>query len=158
MRYVDVILPLPLEGTFSYAVDDKKANGIVAGMRLLVPWGKSKTVAALCVCVHDDKPDLDDSKIKEVLDVLDPAPVILPHQYRLWQWIASYYMCTMGEVMNAALPAGLKAETGYRPIPQRTSTAHRHRSFATNAQTAESVSRLSATLPLEPLLRESLRD
>ena len=115
MRYVDVILPLPLEGTFSYAVDDKKANGIVAGMRLLVPWGKSKTVAALCIRVHDDKPDLDDSKIKEVLDVLDPAPVILPHQYRLWQWIASYYMCTMGEVMNAALPAGLKAETGYRP-------------------------------------------
>ena len=104
MRYVDVILPLPLEGTFSYAVDDKKANGIVAGMRLLVPWGKSKTVAALCVRVHDDKPDLDDSKIKEVLDVLDPAPVILPHQYQLWQWIASYYMCTMGEVMNAALP------------------------------------------------------
>lgn len=115
MRYVDVILPLPLEGTFSYAVDDKKANGIVAGMRLLVPWGKSKTVAALCIRVHDDKPDLDDSKIKEVLGVLDPAPVILPHQYRLWQWIASYYMCTMGEVMNAALPAGLKAETGYRP-------------------------------------------
>ena len=115
MRYVDVILPLPLEGTFSYAVDDKKANGIVAGMRLLVPWGKSKTVAALCVRVHDDKPQLDESKIKEVLDVLDPAPVILPHQYRLWQWIASYYMCTMGEVMNAALPAGLKAETGYRP-------------------------------------------
>ena len=76
---------------------------------------KSKTVAALCVRVHDDKPDLDDSKIKEVLDVLDPAPVILPHQYQLWQWIASYYMCTMGEVMNAALPAGLKAETGYRP-------------------------------------------
>ena len=115
MRYVDVILPLPLEGTFSYAVDDKKANGIVAGMRLLVPWGKSKTVAALCVRVHDDKPDLDDSKIKEVLDVLDTSPVILPTQYRLWQWIASYYMCTMGEVMNAALPAGLKAETGYRP-------------------------------------------
>lgn len=115
MRYVDVILPRPLEGTFSYAIDDKKANGIVAGMRLLVPWGKSKTAAALCVRVHDDKPDLDDSKIKAVLDVLDPAPVILPHQYRLWQWIASYYMCTMGEVMNAALPAGLKAETGYRP-------------------------------------------
>lgn len=115
MRYVDVILPLPLQNLFTYAVDDTLAVRIRMGMRLLVPFGKSKTYAAMAVRVHDDKPDLPDSKIREVLTLLDDAPVLLPNQLRLWRWIADYYMSPLGEVMNAALPAGLKAEAGYRP-------------------------------------------
>lgn len=115
MRYVDVILPLPLQNLFTYAVDDTLAVRIRMGMRLLVPFGKSKTYAAMAVRVHDDKPDLPDSKIREVLTLLDDTPVLLPNQLRLWRWIADYYMSPLGEVMNAALPAGLKAEAGYRP-------------------------------------------
>ena len=115
MQYVDVILPLPLQDFFTYAVSDTLAAHICMGIRLLVPFGKSKTYAAMAVRVHDEKPDLPDSKIREVLTVLDDHPILLPNQLRLWRWIADYYMSPLGEVMNAALPAGLKAEAGYRP-------------------------------------------
>lgn len=113
MKYLDVILPLPLQDFFTYAVSDTLAARIVMGMRVLVPFGKSKTYAAMAVRVHDDKPHLPDNKIREILALLDDAPVLLPHQLRLWRWIADYYMSPLGDVMNAALPAGLKAETGY---------------------------------------------
>lgn len=115
MQYVDVILPLPLQDFFTYAVSDTLAARICMGIRLLVPFGKSKTYAAMAVRVHDEKPDLPDSKIREVLTVLDDHPILLPNQLRLWRWIADYYMSPLGEVMNAALPSGLKAEAGYRP-------------------------------------------
>lgn len=115
MRYVDVILPLPLQDYYTYAITDEMAAKCQTGMRLLVPFGKSKTYVAIVVRVYDDKPLLDDDKIKQVLALLDDSPVILPQQLRLWRWIASYYMSPLGEVMNAALPTGLKAETGYRP-------------------------------------------
>ncbi len=115
MQYVDVILPLPLQDYFTYAVDDSLAASIVMGMRVLVPFGKGKTYAAMAVRVHADKPDLPDNKIREILALLDDAPVLLPSQLRLWRWIADYYMSPLGDVMNAALPAGLKAEVGYKP-------------------------------------------
>lgn len=115
MKYVDVILPLPLQDFFTYAVSDSLAARVVMGTRVLVPFGKSKTYAAMAVRVHADKPNLPDSKIREILAVLDDAPVLLPSQLRLWRWIADYYMSPLGDVMNAALPAGLKAEVGYKP-------------------------------------------
>ncbi len=115
MKFVDVILPLPLQDYFTYAVSDHLAARIVMGMRVLVPFGKGKTYAAMAVKVHSDKPDLPDNKIREILSLLDDAPVLLPHQLRLWRWIADYYMSPLGDVMNAALPAGLKAEVGYVP-------------------------------------------
>lgn len=115
MKYVDVILPLPLQDFFTYAVSDSLASRVVMGTRVLVPFGKSKTYAAMAVRVHADKPNLPDSKIREILAVLDDVPVLLPSQLRLWRWIADYYMSPLGDVMNAALPAGLKAEVGYKP-------------------------------------------
>lgn len=115
MKYVDVILPLPLQDFFTYAVSDQLATRVVMGMRVLVPFGKSKTYAAMAVRVHEDKPNLPDGKIREILTLLDDAPVLLPNQLRLWRWIADYYMSPLGDVMNAALPAGLKAEVGYKP-------------------------------------------
>ena len=126
MRYVDVILPVPLQDYYTYSISDEmvarlpQPSGRIGewlglGMRLLVPFGKSKTYAAIAVRVHDDKPNLADDKIREVLAVLDPMPVLLPAQLRLWRWIASYYMSPLGDVMKAALPAGLKADTEYRP-------------------------------------------
>lgn len=115
MQYVDVILPLPLQDYFIYAVDDSLAASIVMGMRVLVPFGKGKTYAAMVVKLHADKPDLPENKIREILALLDDVPVLLPSQLRLWRWIADYYMSPLGDVMNAALPAGLKAEVGYKP-------------------------------------------
>ena len=115
MTYVDVILPVPLDGTFTYRLPEALVAGCRAGMRVLVPFGKTKTYAGLVVRIHNDRPQLSDDQIKDVLSVLDGAPVVLAPQLRLWQWIADYYMSPVGDVMKAALPAGLKAETGYRP-------------------------------------------
>lgn len=115
MRYVDVILPVPLEGTFTYTISDEMAAVCATGVRVLVPFGKSKTYAGVVVRVHDDGAQVAECKLKAVLSVLDTSPVLLSHQLNLWQWIASYYMSPLGDVLNAALPAGLKADTAYRP-------------------------------------------
>ena len=112
MRYVDVILPRPLEGYFTYAISDELAVGVKLGIRVLVPFGASKTCTAMAVRVHDEKPDFD---TKAVLQVVDSAPMLLPQQLDLWQWIAQYYMAPIGDVYTAALPAGLKDEAGWQP-------------------------------------------
>lgn len=112
MLYVDVILPLPLEGLFTYAVGDALAASVQFGVRLLVPFGKSKTYTALAVRLHDEKPDFE---VREVISVLDTKPVLLPSQYELWQWMADYYMSPIGEIYKAALPSGLKIEEGFKP-------------------------------------------
>ena len=112
MRYVDVILPRPLEGYFTYAISDELATGVKLGIRVLVPFGASKTCTAMAVRVHDEKPDFD---TKAVLQVVDSTPMLLPQQLDLWQWIAQYYMAPIGDVYTAALPAGLKDEAGWQP-------------------------------------------
>ena len=101
-RYVDVILPLPLEGFFTYAVPERLAEKVKRGVRVLVPLGKSKRYVGLAVEVHDRKPDF--AQIKEVMEVLDAEPVVREEQFRLWQWIADYYLSPIGEVYNAAFP------------------------------------------------------
>lgn len=113
MRYVDVILPVPLEGTFTYSVPENKADDVRFGVRVLVPFGKSKRYVGIAVRLHDEKPK--GYEVKGVDEVLDDAPMILDRQWRLWQWIAQYYMSPIGEVYKAALPSGLKAEDGYKP-------------------------------------------
>ncbi len=112
MRYVDVILPLPLEGTFTYSVPDGMEGKLVPGMRALVPLGKSKKYIAMVTKVHDVKPAFD---CKSVEAVLDEQPSLLPQQYRLWQWIGEYYMSPLGDVYNAAMPAGLKSTEKFKP-------------------------------------------
>ena len=112
MHYVDVILPLPLEGTFTYSLQEAMADKVCLGVRVLVPLGKSKTYTAMVVRVHEDAPEF---KTRDILQVIDTEPVLLERQMRLWQWIATYYMSTLGDVFKAALPAGLKAEENYRP-------------------------------------------
>ena len=93
MKYVDVILPLPLEGLFTYAVNDSMVAQVKMGVRLLVPLGRSKTYTAMAVRVHDDKPDFE---VKEVKAVLDDMPMLLPQQMKLWQWISDYYISPIG--------------------------------------------------------------
>ena len=112
MKFVDVILPLPLEGLFTYVLPETLAGKVRFGMRVLVPLGKSKRYTALAVKVHDKEPDF---KCRAIIDVLDDAPVLLPQQYRLWQWIAEYYLSPIGEIFKAALPSGMKSEDGYKP-------------------------------------------
>lgn len=113
MKYADVILPLPLEGCFTYAVPVKLAAGVRRGVRVLVPLGKSKRYIALVARVHDEKPSFE--QIKDIQQVLDAEPVLFEEQFRLWQWVSDYYLSPLGEVMNAAFPAGMKTVGSYKP-------------------------------------------
>lgn len=113
MGFADIILPLPLEGLFTYAIPFAMQAKATFGMRVLVPFGRSKHYIGIIARLHDDKPT--DYAVKDIEQLLDETPVLLPAQYRLWQWIADYYMSPIGEVYKAALPAGLKAEDGYKP-------------------------------------------
>lgn len=113
MSYADVILPLPLDGFFTYAVPENLQRKVQAGIRVLVPFGRSKYYLAIVVRLHDVQPQ--GYTVKPVSEVMDDAPVVLPAQLSLWQWMADYYMCPVGEVMKAALPGGMKSEDGYKP-------------------------------------------
>lgn len=110
--YVDVILPLPLEGLFTYSVPDELSMRVGEGIRVQVPLGKSKRYTAMVAKVHETKPDFE---VRPILAVLDESRMLLPQQLKLWQWIADYYLSPIGEIYKAALPSGLKAEDGYRP-------------------------------------------
>ena len=112
MHYVDVILPLPLEGTFTYSVPEPMVAQVRMGVRVLVPLGRSKTYTAMAVRLHSDKPEFE---TRPIIQVIDAEPVLIEQQLRLWQWISTYYMSPIGDVFKAALPAGLKAEENYRP-------------------------------------------
>ena len=124
MTYANIILPLPLEGYFTYAVSEGLAPQIQVGVRVTVPLGKSKTYVGIVAEYPVDVPkpakevaQQGKKKIeyKNIADVLDDAPILLPQQLRLWKWIADYYMSPIGDVYKAALPSGLKAEDGFRP-------------------------------------------
>ena len=113
--YADCIVPLPLEGVFTYQVPTHLSQKVQVGCRVNVPFGQKKQYAALVTRVHDDQPGY---KTKEILAVLDEDRMLLPNQLKLWQWVAEYYMCTLGEVYKAAIPSGLKEKDGvvrYRP-------------------------------------------
>ena len=119
MRYVEVILSLPLEGTFTYVVPDALLDKVVPCVRLLVPFGKTKTYIGICDTYPSDHPnnndDNDGIEYKAILAILDDGPVLLPQQLQLWHWIANYYMSPIGDVYKAALPSGLKGEDTYKP-------------------------------------------
>ena len=119
-RYVNVILPLPLEGEFTYSVPDDLQAQVAVGVRVVVPLGKTKTYVALVTAVLDSMPEPllasgQADKVRPLHQVADDAPVVLGSQLELWRWIADYYMSPIGEVMKAALPSGMKQEDGYVP-------------------------------------------
>ena len=111
MRYADVILPLPLQGTFTYAVPDGMTVGV--GARVVVPFGRSKVYVGLVDRVHEVKPE--GYEVKSIRQVMDASPIVTEQQLKLWHWISDYYLSPIGEVYKAALPGGLKAEDGYKP-------------------------------------------
>lgn len=113
MIYADIILPLPLDGLFTYSVPEGLAAQVRFGVRVAVPFGKTKIHVGVVVRVHGDAPQ--GYKVKPIMRALDAEPVVTEGQYGLWRWISDYYMSPVGEVYKAALPSGLKAEDGYKP-------------------------------------------
>ncbi len=104
--FADVLLPLPLPSLFTYRIPYEIDSPIAFGMRVIVPFGRSKLYAALVVRVHTESPQQVNTKY--LLDIVDEQPIISEQQFKLWQWMADYYLCTLGEVMAAALPSSLK--------------------------------------------------
>lgn len=111
-HYVDVLLPVPLDGLFTYSVPPEMEVSAERGRRVLVPFGRNKTHVGIIMKVHADKPRF---AVKPVKLVLDDAPIVTDLQLELWRWLSDYYMCAPGDVLSAALPGGLKSADSYRP-------------------------------------------
>ncbi len=109
MYFVEVILPLSLAKTFTYSVSETEYNYIKKGMRVAVPFGKSKIYTALVIEHHQNKPALYEAK--EIHQILDEKPIMTEIQIAHWQWIASYYMCAIGDVYRGAMPSALLLES-----------------------------------------------
>ncbi len=109
MNYLEVILPLPLPGTFTYKASSSLYPHIVSGCRVIVQFGKRKVYTGIVSSVHDQPPK--DYQPKEIMDLVDQEPILSPMQLRFFDWMSQYYMCSLGEVINAALPAGLKVSS-----------------------------------------------
>lgn len=108
-HFADVILPLPLNKYFTYRIPDEFLSGLHAGSRVIVPFGRKKFYTAIVVYIHQTAPV--GYETKEIASVLDEKPILRRPQLKFWEWLASYYLCTVGEVYKAALPAGLKLES-----------------------------------------------
>ena len=113
MKFADVILSVPLDGTFTYAIPVAMQQRVMVGMRVLVPFGRQKSLVGVVARLHDEEPQ--GYQVKPLAQLMDERPILLEAQLRQWQWISDYYMAPIGDVMKAALPSGLKAEEGYRP-------------------------------------------
>lgn len=108
-KFVDVILPLPLHSSFTYSLPDEWADDVQTGCRVVVPFGRKKYYTAIVCNVHYFAPT--EYEVKEVSALLDASPILLPRQFKFWEWLADYYLCTQGDVYKAALPSGLKLES-----------------------------------------------
>ena len=108
-QYAEVILPLPLYGTFTYNIPANLTNKIGVGYRVIVPFGRKKYYTAIVSSLTPVAPK--DFELKDIVSVLDDGPVLRYPQLKLWQWISEYYLCAVGDVYKAAVPAGLKIES-----------------------------------------------
>ena len=140
--FADVILPVPLDALFTYSVPSGMEQTVRRGMRVLVPFGRSKSYVGVIARLHNEKPE--GYQVKPISQVMDSQPILLESQLRQWEWIADYYMSPPGDVMKAALPSGLKAEEGYKP---RTETYIRLTSAYRNEPTLHVALNLLARAP-----------
>ena len=108
IKYAEVILPVPIPTLFSYRIPSSLAARVKAGVRVLVPLGTKSLYKGMVRRCSKEDPEV--GKVKDILDVLDEYPVAGEVQFRFWDWLAEYYMCTLGEVYRAALPSGLQKE------------------------------------------------
>lgn len=108
-QFADVILPLPLYKYFTYRIPDDMRSCLQQGSRVVVPFGRKKYYTAIVAYLHDLAPV--GYETKEIISLLDDKPVLRRPQLRFWEWIAEYYLCSVGDVYKAALPSGLKLES-----------------------------------------------
>ncbi|HMN32332.1 MAG TPA: hypothetical protein PKA54_03090 [Chitinophagaceae bacterium] len=109
MKYADIILPLAIANTYTFGVPIEFQEKIKIGMRVEVQFGKRKIYSGLVMKLHNQKPEVYD--VKPIRSIIDENPIVNESHIAFWQWIATYYMCNLGDVMNAALPSFLKMES-----------------------------------------------
>ncbi len=107
--FIDIILPIPLEKLFTYSITEAEAGFLEPGIRVAVPFGKSKIFTGLVYKIHNNAPTAYEAK--DIHQILDEEPIVNSHQFKLWEWISKYYMCTLGDVMRAALPSAFLLES-----------------------------------------------
>ena len=108
-NFIEVILPIPIQKTFTYSVTEEEANFLQIGMRVAVSFGKSKIYSALVLNIHQSRPTLYEAK--EIHQILDETPIVNKQQLQHWQWISNYYMCSLGDVYRASLPSAFLLES-----------------------------------------------
>ncbi len=109
MHFIDVILPIPLKRQFTYSVSSDEASLLRQGMRVAVPFGKTKIYTGIVYAVYKDNPP--PYETKPIDQILDNYPIVNSFQIKHWEWMASYYMCTLGEVIRAAVPSAFLLES-----------------------------------------------
>ena len=107
--FIDVILPLSLERNFTYAITKAEADFIKRGVRVAVPFGKNKVYTGIVYNIHHNAPTAYEAK--SIHSILDECPVVNQFQFKLWEWMSSYYLCSMGEIMRAAMPNAFLLES-----------------------------------------------
>src|ERR1700742_5143949 len=112
--FVEVILPLAISKNYTYRVPFEMNDAVVVGKRVVVQFGKSKLYTAIVAGMGDMAPEKYEAKY--IIEILDDRPVVTEQQLQFWYWLAEYYMCTVGEVMNAALPSALKLASETRIV------------------------------------------
>ena len=108
-KYVDVIVPLPIASQYTYSLPTEWEESVQEGCRVVVSFGRKKFYTGIVTKVHYAAPD--GYETKDIEEVLDTSPILLPRQFQFWEWLASYYLCTLGDVYKAAMPSGMKLES-----------------------------------------------
>ena len=117
MLYAEILLPVPIAGTFTYRVPAEMENSLGVGHRVIVPFGRRKSYTGIVSALTPLEPI--GYEVKEIAMRIDDRPIVRHPQLKFWNWVADYYLCTPGEVYKAAVPAGLKieSETFISPVP-----------------------------------------
>ena len=108
IKYVDLILPVPLPNLYTYKIPEKYINKIEIGMAVIVQFGRKKLYSGIIKKIHSNKPSYN---TKDIIDIVNPKLIITEKQLKLWDWISEYYMAFIGDIYNAAVPSGLKLES-----------------------------------------------
>lgn len=111
--FVDVIVPFPLANSYTYKLPREMAGQVEVGSRVIVSFGQKRYYTAIVIRLHNTPPK-GEYEVKSIHEVLDAHPIVLPEQLKLWEWVADYYLCTLGDVYKAALPSGMKLESETR--------------------------------------------
>ena len=103
--YVDVILPIPVNQNFTYLISKDEYEFLKPGMRIIVPFGRSKLYTSICIKIHNFFES--DFELKSIIQIIDDIPIVNTHQLKFWDWVSRYYFTSVGEVMRAAIPSNL---------------------------------------------------